>query len=78
MKPLTLLFLLACSLKSFSIGEANCADTADLFTFSKKPLDSQLQAKVNLLISDGHVGDDGFGAPVELSFLRFYLFFIQG
>jgi len=52
MKPLTLLFLLACSLKSFSIGEANCADTADLFTFSKKPLDSQLQAKVNLLISD--------------------------
>ncbi len=50
MRYLTLL-LLACSLKSFSLEKTNCLDAADLFTFSREPLNKQVHAEDNFLFS---------------------------
>ena len=50
MRYLTLL-LLACSLKSFSLEKTNCLDAADLFTFSREPLNKQAHAEDNFLFS---------------------------
>ena len=51
MKYLALVFLLTWSLNGFSIERADCSDTAELFSFSKKFLDTQLRDEVNVLIS---------------------------
>ena len=52
MKYLAFLLLLVSSLKCFSIEEANCSDTSDLFILSKKTLDSQLHTEINALVSE--------------------------
>ncbi len=51
MRYLALVFLLTWSLNGFSIERADCSDTAELFSFSKKFLDTQLHDEVNILIS---------------------------
>ena len=51
MRYLALVFLLACCLKGFSMERTDCSDTAGLFSFSKKFLETPLHDEVNVSIS---------------------------